>query len=125
MKGDPLPEKEGIPLSNSVGRAFLTPSKDGGAFSRSNLFSCSGDNLSSFICKLLSEVDCLIIKKICQGKMGGSRMKRDYFTVNELAREFRVNPKTIYRRLWAKGIPAYKVGQQWRIAKKDLKWLKQ
>ena len=53
-----------------------------------------------------------------------NRMKEDYLTVNELAKEFRVNPKTIYRRLWAKGIPAYKVGQQWRIAKKDLVWLK-
>ncbi len=48
----------------------------------------------------------------------------DFFTVNELAKYFRVNPKTIYRRLWAKGIPAYKVGQQWRIAKKDITWLK-
>ena len=34
----------------------------------------------------------------------------DFFTVNELSREFRVNPKTIYRMLWAKGIPPYKVG---------------
>ncbi len=51
------------------------------------------------------------------------RMK-DYFTVDELAIHFGVNPKTIYRRLWAKGIPAYKVGQQWRIAKKDLVWLR-
>jgi excisionase family DNA binding protein len=49
----------------------------------------------------------------------------DYFTELELAKEFRVNPKTIYRRLWAKGIPAYKVGTVWRIAKKDIKWLKQ
>ncbi len=49
----------------------------------------------------------------------------DYFTVNKLAREFRVNPKTIYRRLWAKGIPAFKVGRSWRIAKKHIKWLRQ
>jgi excisionase family DNA binding protein len=47
-----------------------------------------------------------------------------YFTVNELADHFRVNPKTIYRRLWAKGIPAYRVGRTWRIAKKDIKWLR-
>jgi excisionase family DNA binding protein len=51
--------------------------------------------------------------------------EKGYFTVNELADHFRVNPKTIYRRLWAKGIPAYKVGRIWRIAKKDIKWLKQ
>ena len=48
-----------------------------------------------------------------------------FFTVNELAKYFGVCPKTIYRRLWAEGIPAYKVGQQWRIAKKDIKWLRQ
>jgi excisionase family DNA binding protein len=50
---------------------------------------------------------------------------KDYFTVDELADHFRVNPKTIYRRLGAKGIPAYKVGRAWRIAKKDIEWLKQ
>ena len=31
-------------------------------------------------------------------------MKEDFYTVNELADHFRVSPKTIYRRLWAKGI---------------------
>jgi excisionase family DNA binding protein len=49
----------------------------------------------------------------------------DFFTVNQLAKYFGVNPKTIYRQLWAKVIPAYKVGQQWRIAKKDIVWLRQ
>jgi hypothetical protein len=29
---------------------------------------------------------------------------RDFFNVNELAEYFGVNPKTIYRRLWAKAI---------------------
>jgi hypothetical protein len=48
-----------------------------------------------------------------------------FFAVNELAGEFRVNPKTIYRRLWAKEVSAYKVGTVWRIAKKDIKWLRQ
>lgn len=49
---------------------------------------------------------------------------RDYFTVTELAEHFNVNPKTIYRRLWAKGIPAYKMGTTRRIARKDIIWLK-
>ena len=49
----------------------------------------------------------------------------DFFTVTELAKFFKVCPKTIYRRLWAKGIPAYKVGRTWGIAKKDIKWLRQ
>jgi excisionase family DNA binding protein len=49
---------------------------------------------------------------------------KDYFTVAELAQHFNVNPKTIYRRLWAKEIPAYKVGRSWRIAMKDIKWLR-
>jgi len=52
-------------------------------------------------------------------------MKEDFYTVLELAEHFRVDPKTIYRRLWSKGIPAYKVGKVWRIAKKDIKWLRQ
>ncbi len=52
------------------------------------------------------------------------QLMKDYFTVNELAKNFGVCAKTIYRRLWAKGIPAYKVGAQWKIAKKDLVWLK-
>ena len=51
-------------------------------------------------------------------------MKQDFFTVTELAKHFRVNPKTIYRRLWAKQIPAYKVGRSWRISKEDIIWLK-
>jgi hypothetical protein len=47
-----------------------------------------------------------------------------FFTVNELADYFRVNPKTIYGRLWAKAILASKVGMALRIVKKDIKWLR-
>jgi hypothetical protein len=38
--------------------------------------------------------------------------------------EERSELKAIYRRPWAKGIPGYKVGKTWRIAKKDIKWLR-
>jgi len=55
--------------------------------------------------------------------MEGSKMK-DYFTVAQLAEHFGVCAKTIYRRLWAKVIPAYKVGRVRRISKKDIIWLK-
>jgi excisionase family DNA binding protein len=51
-------------------------------------------------------------------------MKEDFYTVNELPEYFNVNPKTIYRRLWAKEIPAFKVGRTWRISRKDIIWLK-
>ena len=47
-----------------------------------------------------------------------------FFTVNELAEYFNVCSKTIYQRLWAKQISAYKVGKTRRIAKKDLRWLR-
>lgn len=45
-------------------------------------------------------------------------------TVDELAKHLNVNAKTICWGLWAQGIPAFKVGRSWRIAKKDLSWLK-
>jgi len=57
--------------------------------------------------------------------MRDDRSMSDFFTVNQLAEYFGVNPKTIYRRLWAKDIPAYKVGRTWRISKKDIRWLRQ
>ena len=61
----------------------------------------------------------------CQALIDLIRTDNNCFTVNQLADYFGVNPKTIYRRLWAKGIPAYKVGRAWRIAKKDIKWFRQ
>jgi len=48
----------------------------------------------------------------------------DYYTVNELARHFRVSSKTIYRKLWGRAIPAFKIGRSWRMAKKDIQWLR-
>ena len=61
----------------------------------------------------------------CQALIDLIRTENSCFTVNQLADYFGVNPKTIYRRLWAKAMPAYKVGRTWRIAKKDIKWLRQ
>jgi len=61
---------------------------------------------------------------LCANRRGRIKPMKEYYTVTELADHFGVNPKTIYRRLWAKEIPAFKVGNQWRIAKKDIIWLK-
>jgi len=41
---------------------------------------------------------------------------KDFFTPTESAEHFGVCEKTIARRLWAKGIPARKVGRTWRIS---------
>jgi excisionase family DNA binding protein len=61
----------------------------------------------------------------CQALIDLIRTDHACFTVNQLADYFGVNPKTIYRRLWAKAIPAFKVGTRWRIARSDIKWLRQ
>ncbi len=54
----------------------------------------------------------------------GRKEMKDYYTVNQLAGHFGVNPKTIYKQPWMKVIPAYKVGRVWRIARKDIMWLR-
>jgi excisionase family DNA binding protein len=56
--------------------------------------------------------------------MEGDKRMNDFVTVTELAKFFKVCPKAIYRGLWAKQIPAYKVGKAWRIARKDIEWLR-
>jgi excisionase family DNA binding protein len=47
-------------------------------------------------------------------------------TVREMAEKYGVSTKTIYRRIWAKAIPAFKIGGRgsWKIAKKDIEWLR-
>lgn len=54
-------------------------------------------------------------------------MKDDLISVNELAKQFGVHPQTIYRRLWKKAIPAFKIGGRgfWKIAKKDIPFMRQ
>ncbi len=49
---------------------------------------------------------------------------KDYFAVARLADHFVVFARTLSRRLWAKGIPAHKMGHPWRMAKKDSIWLR-
>ena len=44
----------------------------------------------------------------------------EYLSVDELAKLLNINPKTIYRALWSKSLPAYRIGRTWRIARKDI-----
>ncbi len=44
----------------------------------------------------------------------------EFLSVDELAKLLNINSKTIYRALWAKSLPAYKIGRTWRIARRDI-----
>jgi len=48
----------------------------------------------------------------------------EFLTVEELAKHLNVDPKTIYRALWSKALPAYKIGRAWRISKKDVQYFR-
>lgn len=53
-------------------------------------------------------------------------MKKNVFTLQEVAETLRVNPRTIFRLIKGENIegrklPATKVGRSWRIAGNDLK----
>jgi excisionase family DNA binding protein len=48
----------------------------------------------------------------------------EFLGVNELSKLLDVNMKTVYRALWSKKIPAYKIGRMWRVAKRDLESIK-
>ncbi len=48
----------------------------------------------------------------------------EFLSISELAKIFGVSPKTIYRAVWSKKLPAYKIGRTLRIAKRDIEYLK-
>ena len=52
------------------------------------------------------------------------RALEEFLTVEEIAKLFNVDLKTIYRALWSKSLPAYKIGRAWRIAKRDLEYFR-
>ena len=45
----------------------------------------------------------------------GAEVVSPILTTAEVARYLRVNPSTIYRLLKSKGLPAFKVGRDWRF----------
>jgi len=44
----------------------------------------------------------------------------ELFTVVELASILKLDKTTVYRLIKKQGIPAFKVGQEWRVARSDL-----
>ncbi len=51
-------------------------------------------------------------------------LESEFWSVNELAKVLNVGSKTVYRALWSKKIPAYKIGRMWRVSKRDLEFIK-
>ncbi len=54
----------------------------------------------------------------------GPNIATEFLTISEVARVLKVNPKTIYRAVWSKKVPVYKVGRSLRIAQKDIEVFK-
>ncbi len=52
------------------------------------------------------------------------KFPKEFLSVDGVANLFGLNPKTIYRALWDRRLPAYKIGKAWRIAKRDLERFK-
>lgn len=48
------------------------------------------------------------------------KIASEFLSISDLAKVLGVNPKTIYRAVWSKNLPAYKIGRTWRIAKRDI-----
>ncbi len=44
----------------------------------------------------------------------------EFLSIAQLAKLLNLDPKTIYRAVWSKSLPAYKIGRTWRIAKRDI-----
>jgi excisionase family DNA binding protein len=51
-------------------------------------------------------------------------MTREFLSIPEVAEVLKVNPKTIYRAVWSKKLPAYKIGRAWRISDKDIEFFR-
>ena len=48
-------------------------------------------------------------------------VEKEYYSVTEVAKKFSINTITIYRMIVKKKIKAFKVGEQWRISREELK----
>lgn len=44
----------------------------------------------------------------------------EFLSVDDIAKLLNISSKTIYRALWSKSLPAYKIGRTWRIARREI-----
>jgi excisionase family DNA binding protein len=48
-------------------------------------------------------------------------MEEKYYTIQDVADRLKVSYRTVFRWVHAGDLPAYKLGQEWRITEEDLK----
>lgn len=49
------------------------------------------------------------------------RMEETYYTLQDVAERLKVSYRTVYRWVRAGDLPAYKLGQDWRVEDSDLR----
>jgi excisionase family DNA binding protein len=55
----------------------------------------------------------------------GSAPKSELMTATETCRYLKITPRTLYRYLQSRQIPAFKLGKEWRFVRSDLEqWIR-
>lgn len=56
----------------------------------------------------------------------GAAQKSELMTVAETCRYLKITPRTLYRYLRSRQIPAFKLGKEWRFVRSDLEqWIRE
>jgi excisionase family DNA binding protein len=59
------------------------------------------------------------------GTVMGTAPKSELMTVAETCRYLKITPRTLYRYLRSRQIPAFKLGKEWRFVRSDLEqWIR-
>lgn len=59
------------------------------------------------------------------GGVMGTSPKSELMTVAETCRYLKITPRTLYRYLRSRQIPAFKLGKEWRFVRSDLEqWIR-
>jgi excisionase family DNA binding protein len=56
----------------------------------------------------------------------GTAQKSELMTATETCRYLKITPRTLYRYLQSRQIPAFKLGKEWRFVRSDLEqWIRE